>query len=89
MPDFNWTDDALSVADRWMQTHPSSDYMSLCMDIAAADGVNGNAPLDLARLLEVDTFNFNHDIAGIMRHIDRETGTLGDCFVPRCAMATS
>lgn len=27
----------------------------------------------------------NHDIAGIMRHIDRNTGKLTRCFMPRCA----
>lgn len=51
------------------------------MDITAAH-CNGN-PLRLTDLLAADEFNFAHDVWGIMRHIDRETGRLGDCFLPR------
>lgn len=55
--------------------------MDASMDIEAAH-CNGN-PLRLADLLEADDFNFAHDVFGIRRHIDRETGKLGDCFSPR------
>lgn len=51
------------------------------MDITAVHA-NGN-PLKLAELLATDDFNFTHDVFGITRHIDRETGKLGGCFVPR------
>lgn len=57
--------------------------MNLVMDLSAADGVNGNLPIDWARLLSADDFNFMHDIGGISRHMNRETGELGGCFVPR------
>lgn len=59
--------------------------MSLIMDLLAADGKNGNAPIDLDALAEADEFNFVHDVAGIVRHMDRTTGQLTDCFVPRYA----
>lgn len=55
----------------------------LMMDITAVHA-NG-MPLRLQELLEADAFNFSHDIFGILRYIDRRTGTLGDCFVPRFA----
>ena len=51
------------------------------MDITAAH-CNGN-PLRLVELENYSDANFAHDVFGIRRHIDRETGALGDCFVPR------
>jgi hypothetical protein len=55
------------------------------MDLLAADGVNGNRPVDLDALASADDFNFIHDVGGICQHIDRTTGKLMDCFVPRYA----
>lgn len=57
--------------------------MNLVMDLSAADGVNGNDPIDWDRLLSADDFNFMHDIVGISRHMDHETGQIGDFFRPR------
>ena len=58
--------------------------MSICMDLAAADC---DIPMDLDRLLNADGFNFLHDVGGITRHINRTTGKLEDCFVPRYALS--
>ncbi len=55
--------------------------MTMNMDITACHA-NG-CELDLLALLQADDFNFSHDVFGIYRHIDRKTGKLGDCFVPR------
>ena len=60
-----------------------TDRLTLAMDLTACH-LNG-CPLDLDRLLGASEADFAHDIAGIVRHLDRETGQLGDCFVPRCA----
>lgn len=57
--------------------------MDTDMDITAAH-CNG-CPMDLGEMLNADAFDFAHDFFGILRHIDRETGRLRDCFVPRCA----
>jgi hypothetical protein len=57
--------------------------MATAMDLTACHA-NGT-PLDLLGILSADDFNFAHDVCGIMRHIDRTTGKLGDCFVPRYA----
>ncbi|KKN06257.1 hypothetical protein LCGC14_1079180 [marine sediment metagenome] len=61
------------------------DYptMDATMDVAAIH-LNG-CPLKLNELLEADDVNFAHDVFGIRRHIDRNTGELQNCFIPRYA----
>ena len=53
------------------------------MDLSAtiAQGV----PLRLKELLAADDFNFIHDVWGIQRHLNRETGKLENHFWPRFA----
>lgn len=58
------------------------DTLSLDMDICAA---HENSPLRLEDLLKADNSNFLHDIIGIVNHLNRETGELEDCFLPRYA----
>lgn len=53
--------------------------MDLCATIAQG------CPLRLDELLVADPFNFAHDIGGIRRHINRTTGKLENCFLPRFA----
>ena len=55
--------------------------LSLHLDVAACH-LNGN-PLRLAELLNASEFDLMHDVCGIVRHLDRYTGQLGDCFSPR------
>jgi hypothetical protein len=57
--------------------------MSATMDLIATHA-NGN-PMDFAKLLAADNFNLAHDVLGIERHLDRETGKLLNCFSPRCS----
>ncbi len=59
------------------------DMMEMDMDITACHS-NG-CPLKLDDLLIADDSNFLHDVFGIRRHIDRKTGQLGGCFLPRFA----
>lgn len=54
------------------------------MDVTACHA-NGN-PLKLAALLKADNFNFMHDVFGIRRHLDRDTGKLNDFFSPRFSL---
>jgi hypothetical protein len=51
------------------------------MNISACHA-SGN-PLRLADLLAADDFNFAHDVFGIDRHLDRDTGELTGFFSPR------
>lgn len=55
------------------------------MDITATHA-NGN-PLRLSDLLDADDFNFAHDVFGISRHLDRDTGKLTGFFRPRFSQA--
>lgn len=57
------------------------DRLSASMDLTATH-LNG-CPLRLRDLLEADDFNFAHDVGGIAGHIDRSTGKLTRCFLPR------
>lgn len=54
------------------------------MDITATH-CNG-CKLDLNKLLGFPDFDFSHDVFGIRRHINRETGQLENCFSPRCSV---
>lgn len=65
----------MAAADR---TYRLQDAM---MDITVTH-CNG-CPLKLADLLAADDFNFSHDIYGIRRHLNRDTGKLEDHFLPR------
>lgn len=55
----------------------------IVMDLTATH-CNG-CKLDLYAMLHGSLSDFAHDVVGIMRHLDRETGQLQDCFVPRFA----
>lgn len=57
------------------------DVMSLCMDLTACHNLEH---VHLPTLLGAALGDFVHDIGGIHEHLDRETGELGGCFVPRC-----
>ena len=56
--------------------------LDMIMDIDAA---NKDCPLKLQELLDTDDFNFYHDLMGIGQHMNRNTGKLEDCFLPRFA----
>lgn len=75
----------LKIAERYERSFgrpPGYQRMNLVMDISAAHLA---CPMDLEGLLESDAATFGHDIGGISRHINRETGELGGFFVPRTA----
>ena len=58
-----------------------ADKQQLDMDITACH-LNGTR-LNLEKFLKADEGNFLHDIYGIQRHINRDTGKLENCFSPR------
>ena len=59
-------------------------FAPLMMDITATHA-NG-CRLRLEDWLAADDLNFIHDIAGIWRHLNRVTGKLEGCFLPRFAL---
>lgn len=75
------------IVDRAEKMKPEGmrqSRMDWFMDITACHA-NG-CQLKLDELLVAADFDFAHDVFGIRRHIDRTTGRLGDCFLPRFAM---
>jgi hypothetical protein len=84
----NWTEitrDELGlirkIATRARQIYPQLGALDLQMDIEATHS-NG-CPLKLKELLEAENFDFAHDIAGIHNNLNRNTGKLENCFLPR------
>ena len=73
------------IVGRAMREPPdlNIDKQSLEMDIEAVHC--NDIPIDLPRLLAIESPHFGHDVFGIQRFIDRETGKLTQCFVPRTA----
>lgn len=78
---------AVQIADRALRelTSYPDDKGTLLMDLTACHA-NG-CPLDLKGLLEAPLLDFSHDIYGIRKHINRDTGKLEGCFTPRCALS--
>lgn len=71
------------IVARALAMNPEYDRKTAHMDLSACHA-NG-CPLDFAKLESFPDYDFAHDVFGIARHIDRETGELTRCFVPRCA----
>lgn len=73
------------IADRMRAICDANDIVYECsdciMDVAACH-LNGNS-LKLKELLTAPDFDFIHDVMGIRQHINRKTGQLENCFVPR------
>jgi len=69
------------ILDRACAMMPSLDRSTTEMDIEYCHTC-GN-PLDLARMAVGGDYDLMHDVIGIANHIDRDTGKLADCFLPR------
>lgn len=86
-----WTKDKTTmeieskIADRSIkmatELNVQYDKMTAVMDIDACH--NNGCPLKLAELLSAEDANFAHDVFGIRANINRKTGKLQNCFVPR------
>ena len=75
----------LEVQTRASKLGHVKDTISFHMDITACH-LNG-CKLDFDKLMDFDDFSFIHDVVGIQNNINRITGKLDNCFVPRCAAA--
>lgn len=87
MIEFNATQEETTliaeIAKRAKKELGEKDIVNTMMNITATH-CNG-CRLDLQKLLDFDTSNFAYDIYGIEKHIDKNTGELTRCFLPRCA----
>lgn len=68
-------------ADYAAKIYGSRTDMSMDLNAAHSNG----CPLDFEKLLSFPDFDFEHDVLGIQRRLDRKTGKLGAHFLPRCA----
>lgn len=58
------------------------EHITQMMDM---DNAHKQFNLNLIAMLKADDANFAHDFCGIQRNINRETGMIGNHFVPRFA----
>jgi len=59
------------------------ERLSNMMDLEACHS-NG-CLLDFNKLLGFPKFDFAHDLIGIHNNINRKTGIIENCFLPRCS----
>jgi hypothetical protein len=71
-----------NIAKKACRELPLLDRQTVEMDLYA---VNQTTGLDLEKLHEEDLFHMILDIIGITENINRVTGELENCFIPRCA----
>lgn len=83
MISFKTTKDEGDMIDLIVQRANVKNSFELLMDITACH-VNA-CPLNLGELYAAKDSDFYHDLIGIVSHINRTTGKLEDCFVPRYA----
>lgn len=89
MPEINWKLERgdlqiiIQIVSRAKRMFSQVHQLDLTMDLTACH-LNG-CPLDLKGLLGAEKGDFMHDVVGIRTHMDRTTGKLQDCFLPRYA----
>ena len=71
-----------AIVERAVNAGIYDEPLDADMDISA---VCFHTPLRLTDLLNADQFQFAHDMRGIQRHINRQTGELEHFFLPRFA----
>lgn len=72
------------ILDRAISMGLEKKKLTGSMDISAVHGCG--CKLDLDKFYKFEAIDFIHDYSGIKTNIDRETGKLGNYFLPRCAV---
>lgn len=73
----------VAIARRALKDVPNIKPITLMLDL---ENAHAESALDLNRLLAADDSDFNHDVFGIVNHMDRTTGKLDPIFTPRFAI---
>jgi len=74
----------LKIAKRASKILSEQGVMRSTMDIAMdLTACHVSTPLRLEDLLSADDFNLIHDVLGIFRHLNRNTGRIDGNFLPR------
>ena len=63
----------------------SYDRSGLIFDLMSANGKNENPKLDYYAMIRFEDGSFMHDVCGIYENLNRTSGKLENCFLPRCA----
>jgi hypothetical protein len=76
------------TVDRIIRLHKpkpltEDDRINITMTLTACH-LNGT-PLDFEKMLVCDEFTLFHDLVGIEKHMNIDTGKIERCFLPRCA----
>lgn len=79
--DLDWITQIVDRALENKSLASKTDFISLSMDIELVHC--RDIRLNLQGLFEADNFNFFHDIIGIHNNLNRSTGELDNCFLPR------
>lgn len=82
-------DTIIKIAERYIQNAIEFEVpkvlqrpkLEVIMDIEATH--NNGCQLKLEELLSANDGNFMHDVCGIMANLNRKTGKLENCFLPR------
>lgn len=69
-----------AIAVRAKQEGDPRDLINIHMDIQAT---HATCPLNLDELLNAPRFDFLHDVYGIANNLNRDTGEIENCFLPR------
>ncbi len=71
------------IAQRAKQLLNVDDDVAICIEMDITATHLNSCELRLKEFLQADSFNFLHDVTGIHKHLNRETGQLEHCFLPR------
>ncbi len=70
------------IANRLIEMGARGEKIDIVMDLEAT---HHSTPLDLQGLLNSKDGDFAHDMIGIYANLNRNTGKLENCFIPRFA----
>lgn len=66
-----------------LDLEPKMDVSTIVLALVHA---HDTQPMRLNNLLASDDRDFAHDVSGILRNINVQTGRLENCFSPRCGL---
>jgi hypothetical protein len=73
------------IVDRALELMPDARRQKLQLVLSVTACHLNGCPLELEDLAKAPAGDLAHDVFGIHRHVDRASGELLDCFLPRYA----
>jgi hypothetical protein len=73
-----------AIVERYVEIiKPEREKTAILMDVMLTHYTIG---LKLEEMVNGPQYDFVHDMMGIQKHLDRQTGAMLDCFLPRFAV---